>query len=90
MTHIAYQVLYSPPASRQALALRPSRRQLPLHPGTACLPLASCGQALELLRSRKYLPDLVLLDVQMPNRTGYEVRGGGRRGETRCGDKEMR
>ena len=31
------------------------------------------AQALELLRSRDYLPDLVLLDVQMPNRTGYEV-----------------
>ena len=30
-------------------------------------------QALHLLRSRAYLPDLLLLDVQMPNKTGYEV-----------------
>ena len=42
-------------------------------------------QALELLRSRDYLPDLVLLDVQMPNRTGYEVPAayGTRQGRVR-------
>ncbi len=48
------------------------------------------AQALELLRSRDYLPDLVLLDVQMPNRTGYEVplrreRGEGLRGQGETG-----
>ncbi len=30
--------------------------------------------ALELMKSRDYLPDLVLLDVQMFEKTGYEVR----------------
>ena len=30
--------------------------------------------ALELIKSRDYLPDLVLLDVQMFEKTGYEVR----------------
>lgn len=30
--------------------------------------------ALDLLKSRDYLPDLVLLDVQMFEKSGYEVR----------------
>ena len=30
--------------------------------------------ALELLKTRDYLPDLVLLDVQMFEKTGYDVR----------------
>jgi CheY-like chemotaxis protein len=32
------------------------------------------NEALELIKSRKYLPDLILLDVQMPDKTGFEVR----------------
>ena len=31
------------------------------------------NEALHLIRSREYLPDLVILDVQMPGKTGYEV-----------------
>ncbi len=30
-------------------------------------------EGLEILASRDYLPDLILLDVQMPLMTGYEV-----------------
>ena len=30
-------------------------------------------EALELMRSRDFLPDLVLLDVQMFEKTGFEV-----------------
>ena len=31
------------------------------------------NEVLHLIRSREYLPDLVILDVQMPGKTGYEV-----------------
>ena len=31
------------------------------------------NEALELMKSREYLPDVILLDVQMPNKTGFEV-----------------
>jgi hypothetical protein len=31
------------------------------------------NEALELIKSREYLPDLILLDVQMPDKTGFEV-----------------
>ena len=31
------------------------------------------NEALHLIRSREYLPDLVILDVQMPGKSGYEV-----------------
>ena len=31
------------------------------------------NEALHLIRSREYLPDLVILDVQMPGKIGYEV-----------------
>ena len=31
-------------------------------------------EGLEILASRDYLPDLILLDVQMPLMTGYEVK----------------
>ena len=30
-------------------------------------------EALELMKSRDYLPDLILLDVQLFEKTGYEV-----------------
>lgn len=33
----------------------------------------SGGEGLELMRSRDHLPDLILLDVEMPNDPGYEV-----------------
>ena len=31
------------------------------------------SEALELMKSREYLPDVILLDVQMPDKTGFEV-----------------
>ena len=31
------------------------------------------NEALEIMKSRDYLPDLILLDVQMPDKTGFEV-----------------
>ena len=33
----------------------------------------SGNEALELLRTRNHLPDLILLDVEMPTESGYEV-----------------
>ena len=37
-------------------------------------PAMDGSEALNLIKCRKYLPDLVLLDVQMPCKDGYEVR----------------
>ena len=31
------------------------------------------NEALELMKSREYLPDVILLDLQMPDKTGFEV-----------------
>ena len=31
------------------------------------------NEALELMKSREYLPDVILLDVQLPDKTGFEV-----------------
>ena len=42
--------------------------------GYVITPAMDGNEALEMIRSRRYLPDLVLLDVQMPNKTGFEVR----------------
>ena len=41
--------------------------------GYILTPAMDGNEALDIIRSRKYLPDLVLLDVQMPHKTGYEV-----------------
>ena len=30
-------------------------------------------EALDIIKSREYLPDLILLDVEMPGKTGYQV-----------------
>ncbi len=32
------------------------------------------NEALEIMKSRDYIPDLILLDVHMPDKTGFEVR----------------
>ena len=34
----------------------------------------SGDEALELMQSRNHLPDLILLDVEMPTESGYEVK----------------
>jgi CheY-like chemotaxis protein len=41
--------------------------------GYKLTPAMDGTEALDIIRSRKYLPDLILLDVQMPCLTGYEV-----------------
>ena len=41
--------------------------------GYVVTPAMDGDEALKLVRSREYLPDVVLLDVQMPGKTGYEV-----------------
>ena len=41
--------------------------------GYVVTPALDGDAALNLVRSREYLPDVMLLDVQMPGKTGYEV-----------------
>jgi CheY-like chemotaxis protein len=41
--------------------------------GYVVTPALDGEEALQIVRSREYLPDVVLLDVQMPGKTGYEV-----------------
>ncbi len=41
--------------------------------GFVVTPAMDGEEALQLLASRDYLPDVVLLDCQMPKKTGFEV-----------------
>ena len=42
--------------------------------GFKLTPAMDGDEALTIMHSREYIPDLILLDVQMPIKTGYEVR----------------
>jgi CheY-like chemotaxis protein len=41
--------------------------------GFIVTPAMDGDEALHIIKSREYLPDLILLDVQMPGKTGYQV-----------------
>ncbi len=44
--------------------------------GFIVTPAMDGDEALHIIKSREYLPDLILLDVQMPGKTGYQVLPG--------------
>jgi CheY-like chemotaxis protein len=41
--------------------------------GFVVTPAMDGDEALRIIKTREYLPDVVLLDVQMPGKTGYQV-----------------